>query len=135
MLVIIIGLPGSGKTTLALKKYSDFLIHDDFLFNFYNGEVINHIKLNYNVCLTDPRLCFFKIFDQCMESIEKVIDKNNIKILLFENNPEQCILNKPNETETIRKYSKSYNINNYSSFKNVEIIKVYFKSLICKKES
>ena len=43
-LVIIIGLPCCGKTTLCQKyKEKDYNIFDDFIFNFYNGELIGKL--------------------------------------------------------------------------------------------
>lgn len=121
MLIIIIGLPGSGKTTLASSKYKDYKLFDDFIFNFYNGEVISAIQSGDNVCLTDPRLCLPDIFNRYIETLQQYINKQNIKLIVFKNNPEQCKLNKPCRTPTINKYTKFYNIDTYKDFDVEEI--------------
>jgi hypothetical protein len=127
-MLIIIGLAGSGKTTYFHKNLSDkYELYDDFISNFFDGEIIE--KINENICLIDPRLCDIEIFKKYMIEIEKFIDKSQIKLLLFENNPEKCLINSQfrknkNVSKMIEFYSKKYDLNDYQDY-NYEILKVY----------
>ncbi len=127
-MLIIIGLAGSGKTTYFNKNLSNtYELYDDFISNFFNGEIIE--KINEEICLIDPRLCDFELFKKIMIEIEKYIDKSQIKLILFENNPEKCLINAQkrkgkNVAKMIEIYSKKYDLNNYKEY-NHEIIKVY----------
>jgi len=136
MLIIIIGLPASGKTTyfnenkLLKEKYS---FYDDFIFSFIDGELIEEIKNNNNVCITDPRLCNFEIFQNIIKIIKEYIDESNIKLILFKNNKEQCLINSKNRIkkdveQTIHNYSSIYDINNYKNY-NCEFIDVYSSNI------
>ena len=131
MLIILIGLPASGKTSYFnsyLKDNYDF--YDDFISSFFNGILINKIKEDNtkNICICDPRLCNFELFIRIMNIILPLIDKNDIKLLLFENNKEACLKNAKNRNKnvnnTIELYSKIYDINKYNNY-NMEIIEVY----------
>lgn len=127
-MLIIIGLAGSGKTTYFQQNLSNkYELFDDFISNFFNGEIIE--KINEEICLIDPRLCDFEIFKNIMIEIEKYIDRSRIKLMLFENNPEQCLINsqmrkKKNVEKMIEIYSKKYDLNNYRDY-DYEILKVY----------
>jgi len=127
-MLIIIGLAGSGKTSYFHKKLSNkYELFDDFISNFFNGEIIE--KINEELCLIDPRLCDYNLFKKIMIEIEKFINKSQIKLILFENNPEKCLINsqkrnKKNVSKMIEIYSKKYDLNNYLDY-NHEIIKVY----------
>lgn len=124
-MLIIIGLAGSGKTTYFNKYLSDkYELYDDFISNLFDIE-----KINDKTCLIDPRLCDFEIFQDVMIDIEKCIDKKQIKLILFENNPELCLINSrkrlnKNVEEMIKIYSKKYQLTNYFNY-NYEIIKVF----------
>jgi len=128
MMLIIIGLAGSGKTTYFNQYLSkDYEVFDDFISNFFDGEVMG--KINENICLIDPRLCDFEMFKKIMNEIEKFVDKSKIKLLLFENNPHRCLINaqtrkKKNVAKMIEIYSKKYDLKNYEDY-TYEIIKVY----------
>lgn len=134
MLVVIIGLPACGKTTYyeqneTLKDNYEF--HDDFISNFIDGELIEDLKLQKNVCIADPRLCNFQIFKNVMKTIEEYIDKNDITLILFKNNKEGCLVNakerkNKNVDNTIENYSKVYNLDNYKNY-NYKILDIYKK--------
>src|SRR3990167_6894329 len=104
--VIIIGLPGSGKTTYAENHFSDYQIFDDFISSYYNGKLINSLKSKDKVCIIDPRLCLSHIFQRYMAEIEKTTETNDINIIIFENNPELCLENK--YCVCTSEYSKEY---------------------------
>lgn len=127
-MLIIIGLAGSGKTTYFQQNLSNkYELFDDFVSNFFDGEIIE--KINDEICLIDPRLCNFELFKEIMMEIEKYIDRSKIKLLLFENNPEGCLVNsrmrqKKNVEKMIEIYSKKYDLDNYRDY-DYEILKVY----------
>ena len=130
--VIIIGLPGSGKTELCKKFASDgWVVFDDFISRFYDGKAISAMEKSANICLADPRLCLNNIFEQYMTIIKKYVDASNIRLILFDNDAYHCIINanqrvdhKRNIVDTIIKYSHRYNLYNYMSY-NFEIKPVY----------
>jgi hypothetical protein len=127
MIIIIIGLPASGKTTYFKnnkKLFKDYIFHDDFISNFFNGELINDINSGNNVCICDPRLCNIQIFNKYIN----IIKDNKIKLLLFENNKEKCLINAKSRNKkvykTIELLSEIYDINNYKNY-DYDIIQVY----------
>lgn len=147
-LIIVIGLPGSGKTNWC-KNQEKYIIFDDFISTFYDGKLISALVNNINVCINDPRMCIFDIFIRHINIIEKYINRNNIYLVLFENNPKQCIINADNRIDNkynimntfnskqrgsekrrlefnITEYAKKYYINNYLEW-NHTIIDVYSK--------
>lgn len=127
-MLIIIGLAGSGKTTYFQQNLSNkYELFDDFISNFFDGEIIE--KINEEICLIDPRLCNFELFKEIMMEIEKYINRDKIKLILFENNPEGCLENsrmrqKKNVEKMIEIYSRKYDLDNYRDY-DCEIIKVY----------
>lgn len=123
-LIIIIGLPGSGKTTLS-NKMTDHIIFDDFITHFYNGNLIKELQTNKKLCINDPRLCHFDIFNKYITIINKYIDKSNILLLLFQNDITNCINNLKktydgklldSKITSLNNYSKLYDPNNYSQW-------------------
>jgi len=83
--VLIIGLPGSGKTYLAKNKYvpEGYLLIDD-------PDVLptNDGILFKNVVVTDPHLCKEKVRNNCIKFFEDV--GYVVECIYFENNPEKC---------------------------------------------
>nr|WBF70306.1 hypothetical protein [Megavirus caiporensis] len=147
-LIIVIGLPGSGKTSWC-KNQHKYIIFDDFISTFYDGEIISALVNNKKVCINDPRMCIFDIFTRYIKIMEKYIDRNNICLILFGNDPKQCIINTNNRIENkynnmntrnseqkilekkhlefnIVEYAKKYSIKNYLKW-NHTIIDVYSK--------
>lgn len=127
-LIVIIGLCGSGKSSLCYK-YNTHVIFDDFITHFYNGKLIDTIKEGNKVCIADPRLCIYKTFTRYIKQIE--LYTTNIELILFENNPTQCLINIGNRNDgrkgienTIMKYSELYNLANYWDYKH-KIISVW----------
>jgi hypothetical protein len=133
-IIIIIGLPGSGKTTFS-RKFKDFIIFDDFIQKFYDGKVINQLKLNKKICLIDPRLCIFDIFLKYINIIEKYVNRSQIHLILFQNVPESCLNNIKLSNnmklgnnyllsieETIKNYSLKYSLENYNLWQSTIMI-------------
>lgn len=123
-LIIIIGLPGSGKTTYFHEKLKPlgFLFYDDFVSSMCNGKMMKAIKDGTaDVCIADPRLCNFEIFKRVMKVIEDYIDKSVIKLILFENDKNKCLLNaskraNKNVNKAIEFNSKIYNPDYYKDY-------------------
>ena len=133
-LIIVIGLPGSGKTTFCQDMTNNgYLIFDDFISHFFNGELIESLSAGNKLCICDPRLCIYDIFLRYMTIFEKYINKDNIQLVLFENNPKQCCLNieirndntvKKQINQTIVTYSKIYHLDNYQKWNHI-VLEVY----------
>ena len=149
--IFIIGLPGSGKTTLIDQikdKYDDPIILDDQL-NFGNLNEFKKLGLNKNVIISDPRLTNLKFFSFITRYINDIVD-----IYLFENNIDKCEhnidyrcglegnlkikLKNGNEEyksillkRDINNMSKSYNIDSYlSKYKNYNIRVLEIKDML-----
>jgi len=131
--IIVIGLPGSGKTFFCQDICSahGHKLFDDFLNNFYDGELLEALQLGNKVCINDPRLCQYPIFEKYMTIFSNYVGHDNIHVYLFENDPDQCTKNiiRSNDTRkglvhTITSYSKHYTINNYSKWDH-NIVLVY----------
>lgn len=129
-LIIIIGLPSSGKTILSKsinkKSNNKYKIYDDFIPYFYDGRIINDLRNKKNIILNDPRLCNFKIFSLYMDIFKTYISKKDILLILFKNEKNKCIHNitSKNVKQNIIHYSKIYDITKYNTYNNY-IISVY----------
>lgn len=114
MLYIIIGLPASGKTTYHSQYLKDIKLHDDFLNNFFDNELIEDLEKNIDICITDPRMCDFNRFQQYMKTFTSYIDKKNIKLIIYKNDPAKCLINArlrgtKRVERTIQHYATIYN--------------------------
>lgn len=132
MIIIIIGLPGSGKTTYYNNHLkNDYKLYDDFINNFYDGELINDIINNINICIIDPRLCNINTFNFFLKNFEEYIDRKQIQLILFQNNKDKCLNNVKlrntiNCISTIKYLSSIYFIDNYIKIFNIiEIVDIY----------
>jgi GTPase SAR1 family protein len=131
-IIIVIGLPGSGKSSFCRKFSNDgYLIFDDFISKFFDGSLIETIASGSNVCINDPRLCFFHIFSKYISILEQIVPKNNILLYLFGNDPIQCFANltKRNDLRkisfnTLLNYSQHYDILNYNKW-NYHLLKIH----------
>lgn len=131
--IIVIGLPGSGKTYFCKNfcQSNAYVLIDDFISGFYNGNLLDFIISGQKIIINDPRLCIQSIFSKYVSIIETYVNRNQIHLVLFENQPDQCIINALNRNEkknnikqTIMRYSENYHTINYINW-NHEIIKVY----------
>ena len=130
VLIIVIGLSNSGKTTYCKNNIKSHFLYDDFIPSFYEGKIVNDLIKKKKIVLNDPRLCNFNTFTLFMNIFETYISKKEILLILFNNEKEKCIRNiKKNELnvkENIIYNSKKYNIKKYNNYNNI-IIPVYTK--------
>lgn len=119
--IIVVGLPASGKTTLCEKLKMDFsnqlnpqntsiqsnssneekqpnieyIIYDDFLRIWYSKPILNNIVEGKYVILNDPGLCIFDTFKLYLKKITDIakISTSKICVYVYENNMEQCLIN------------------------------------------
>lgn len=130
MHIVIIGLPGSGKTSLLNKYKNTHIIHDDFMGSFFTGQIYSDLENGKQLCLADPRLCDIRFFNQYISANFSI---GNTKLILFENDPDKCLKNiivrEDNKNiirweNTINRFTEKYHINNYEGW-NLEIIPVF----------
>lgn len=131
LLILVIGLSHSGKTTYCKNNIKSHFLYDDFIPSFYEGKIVNDLIKKKKIVLNDPRLCNFNTFQLFMDIFEKYISKKEILLILFNNEKENCIRNinlknELNVKENIIYNSKKYNIKKYNNYNNI-IIPVYKK--------
>ena len=126
-IVIILGLPGSGKTTLAKTKYSNYKLIDDITIN-YN---INYYDPNDKIVITCP-IAGTKSKKEILRKLKLWFGKSYITFIVYENNYEQCIKNIESRNDgrnisykTLQFLSKRYNPYEFSR----KILNVYNKQL------
>lgn len=113
--VLIIGLPGSGKTYLAKTKYVPMgyvLIDDPKETPKTQGE---------DIVLTDPHLCNENIREQCINFFEKI--GYEVECIFFENNEEKCkkLIERRNDGRII----KTFKVFKYTIPKGITPIEIY----------
>ena len=88
----IIGLPGSGKTSLIKEKFSSVKVYDDFLSNINSSSIINWMQLHTSsdVVFSDPRFTNVNTFKAFIKSYSSALSKSKINLIMFDNNPEKC---------------------------------------------
>lgn len=138
-ITIIIGLPGSGKTTYIKNNLSDLsntMICDDyhkstpsnshnFIDSLYYSDLKKALSTNKNIVLSDIAWCKKDRRDLLLSEINRIIDElridPQIEFIYFENNPTACKNNVikrgrndrvERELGYIDKWSKEYTIPN-----------------------
>lgn len=96
-IILIIGLPGSGKTHLGQKLQCELpksLFIDDASSTLFNYEIWNLANsCDYeNIILADCYLCI----SAHLEAALNMFINHNVTRIYFENNPEQCLKNVQN---------------------------------------
>lgn len=129
-LIILIGLPGAGKTSYAKEKYSDCILFDDFIADFCNNKLVNSLNKT-KVCITDPRLCIMSVFLQYMDIFMNYISKDDILLVLFEKDIElsktnverrEGLCSKTNRViNSINYISGKYELDNYNDYNHIVV--------------
>ena len=94
-LTFIVGLPGSGKTTYALKNFKNCKIFDDVANNTQEYiKLIGTLNQRLESCVvTDSFLLTKEMRLDLQERFKIAYPLYNIVWILFENDPEYCIIN------------------------------------------
>lgn len=133
-IIVIIGLPGCGKTHYLQKYKNTHIIYDDFIDDWKDiSKEIKRNKYNKKMVLSDPRLCIFKMFKKY---ILDTFYMENVKLILFKNQLYRCISNIENREnnflyfwiDCVRDISKKYKINKYKKY-NHEILDCYLPKM------
>lgn len=124
---LYIGLPGSGKTTMALAHHLSMggILLDD---KFTMGELELAIKSKPNyIFITDPNLCIPATFRNFIKYL-KILNVNKIQLFYFENDPDKAIANIKYRNDG-RLVSESLIRNHYSKLyeipDNTQILKIW----------
>jgi hypothetical protein len=111
-ILFIVGLPGSGKTTLAKQINKDngdkYRIIDDP--KDLDKQVLPYINEDLIIC--DPALCFPQNREMATKYIEKHNPDAKIDWIYFENDPETCLVNSEVRNRAL--------INNFKSPRKVD---------------
>ena len=123
-ILIIVGLPGSGKTKLAEKINEDNGYKYRLLDDPTNFDKDIRPYLGEDLIITDPHLCFEKNRTKCEEMIKNVDSTIKIDWIFFENDPEKCLVNSNNRSKKVSSF-----IQNYSKFYTIpegaNVVKVF----------
>lgn len=95
-IILIVGLPGSGKSNLALRINADNALQNNGKFTIINDpkdfkEIEEHI--NDNLIITDPQLCFEENRQKALKRINSLNPDCKIEWIFFKNDPEKCLMN------------------------------------------
>jgi hypothetical protein len=89
MIILLVGLPASGKTYLMQHKFShfDILIDDPIMLE----NILN--QTFKNMVIADPYFCINAVLEKAVDILQNEYPMHKIIIEYFENNPIQCKLN------------------------------------------
>jgi guanylate kinase len=115
-LIMIVGLPCSGKTTYINKYFVDknYIIFDDMIKEKGNTKeaVIEALNKNNNVVVADPYLVMQDIRTAAKHSIQSKVKDVKIFWIYFENNLTKCLKNlerriKKGDNRKVKEFIKS----------------------------
>ncbi|HSW36866.1 MAG TPA: hypothetical protein VLG37_00685 [Candidatus Saccharimonadales bacterium] len=106
-LIIVIGLPGSGKSHYLRKLKADKLIwafYDDYQNKAYGkdpdprlsrhyGPLLSRLKKGKTMAISDIRYCREPELDWLLKSVLDVLPETELELHYFENKPEAAIKN------------------------------------------
>jgi len=109
-IILIVGLPGSGKTYLAnqLNKNKEYIVVDDIT-------SISQLPQKGNIIICDVNFCDDRILKIAIDKLFSMYPKHNIRCIYFENNSKVASQNVKNRNDgrnvkgTIRRFEKIYN--------------------------
>lgn len=94
-LVLVVGLPASGKTTFTDRNYAtpEWIILDDEMFSTPHELVLaSLLNRGSKVVLCDPRLCLLDCFSSVHAlALTHVESRSQIEVVYFDNNKERDI--------------------------------------------
>lgn len=114
-ITLLIGLPGSGKTTYAHSiSDCDTVILDDVKYN----DIPKDIEAGHLI-FTNPNMCEQSYKDKYIRKIKHLYPVSKTKEIYFENNPELCLEN------ALRREREKTGNSNYIELSVERLAKVY----------
>ena len=96
-LILVLGLPASGKTTICGAYFGDKRVHliDDALFQSdLEFQLAAMLETGRTVVLNDPRFCYLNNFQAIFNlAVKFLASASQIAVIYFANNKEQCLSN------------------------------------------
>ena len=115
-LIIVIGMPGSGKTTylerlLQNKTITEF--YDDYQGHTYDGQLdprlskyytplLTRLKRGKTLAVSDIRYCLHEELNRFVQAILEVAPETLLEFCYFENDPQSCKKNVKKRARTDR---------------------------------
>jgi hypothetical protein len=151
-IILIIGLPGSGKSILIQNEYAEktaYSVFDDvmgnaildcnnFTYSQHYPHIITEMKHgSKNIVISDISFCKYEKFNQAYQILNWWITKHHydykIKKIIFRNEPAKCIrnINRSNNrnnqkrVEMVKEFSQNFNPDRIKSTDDDCIIDVY----------
>lgn len=110
-IILIVGLPGSGKTHLANQLSNSNRVFDDIT-------SLDELPYNDNFVITDVNFCDNKILSMAIKKLNELYPNHFIEVIYFENDSDKCRKNViyrcsefndcRNVEGTIRRFEKIY---------------------------
>jgi hypothetical protein len=135
-LIIIVGLPGSGKSTYARHHFSD-IYDDEELKDLYNSyfTILAHEALlaDKKICFVNAQFCATYSYKKFLAIFPPAIQER-VKTIVFKNSPQQCLenhqqrllepLHKLRVANDITRMSRTYQPR-HDAYKNVTLLDCY----------
>lgn len=91
-IIVIIGLPGSGKTYLSKQYENEYKIYDDFLLYYQCSDLNNILSQEERILISCPFFCDSYHFTQLISAL-RIISYLKIKFIIFNNCFTNCAHN------------------------------------------